>query len=417
MQDRNSRAIIRAMRYIYPVLGVGVGIGIFYAASVSLWTLLSLLPYANDPDALVAFRRDVLVERVLEYPAVGEVLSDVAPEARLFSRIAIIRKGEGVAIAGLPHIVDQLHVSDLLVSNGWSVTRLGHLVIARKGIPESGRVSIAAVQKGLHAIWQNVAIQRAPLAPLVIVHVRANTFSMINKSQHVVIWRNGTAVCMAGTSGDGAVAAPSFPCRALLEQAPDAFLFSAPGWALNVLPREMRDALEHHIRERFFFTNSQPALLDHLSRFDRVHYTEQGSDIVLGSTDSAPDFLGAVERWIRAEQAFERIEKRAFRLPDGTIGYEYIPVASDTPFEVNIEYPACRKGPIREHVVHLCVGDESVYITTGGDDPTQLQTVDPQLLWQVVVRRFSLTDALAVDAVMEGADGTYQVAFQLHDIE
>src|SRR3989344_1028274 len=84
-----------------------------------------------------------------------------------------------------------------------------------------------------------------------------------------------------------------------------------------------------------------------LAQFERATFITSGTDqAALVVSDTADQFSLAATTWVEEEDRRTRLVNRAFRLPDGTIGYERIP-GEARPAWTSPDAEGCR-GPFEE---------------------------------------------------------------------
>lgn len=328
-----------------------LGLAIISATVVfvhSLWFLWALLP-AN---ATLRFALDRTQPSQLE-PAVPQYVPlahDLEPLTKHSSRFAYALTPHEQVLVVLPALNAQISLPQSLAQAGWQVERLGLIIRAQRGQKEDHQPSFtAAVQP---ALADSLRWQR-PLRPLALLESQGVTAIARRTHREITI-----TVQPAGTI---------FPERATTSQAaPDAIALVVPGSILKQLPRSLVLAWNSLLRQKFGFIKTKPDIMEELSDYSTVLLGVQGKTVTVGVADAQAitTFASTVQRWSEDEDRYNRPVKRAFRLPDGSLGYELVPGPSRLVFQPDSVAAACLEPIAGRATVTLCHHDNRLVVAT-----------------------------------------------------
>lgn len=123
-------------------------------------------------------------------------------------------------------------------------------------------------------------------------------------------------------------------------------VMSVTAEGLDVLPESMALALNQYILEQLMITYTTPDILQNLLAGSSVALIEDHRGFLLAVSGLNSERRAEVQRFIRNEAAYDYPQKKAFLLPDGTLGYQYVPNIE----AVTLEYATDEKGCVRSDV-------------------------------------------------------------------
>lgn len=232
-----------------------------------------------------------------------------------YSRLVIVpRLGESQAIrAGL-------------TEDGWKVQRAGLLLIAERGLsrtPDSLADWAKASWEGFHQAGSAVVWQGLPARPILLAATHdsrlipglpapSHLVGRRQRGQLQLVWGRGGAWPKPGRS-------------AHFQGDSQDLLALVPGYVLKLLPQGLTSIWNAWLAEKLHFSHTHPNLMAALSSFDHVIVKNSGENVTLGAIGNPEKFLALAESWFSQETAASQPVTAAFRLPDGTLGYEERP--------------------------------------------------------------------------------------------
>lgn len=101
-----------------------------------------------------------------------------------------------------------------------------------------------------------------------------------------------------------------------------------PSAFLAHIPVDIQEKLQDTVKVNLSLTKSRPDIINSLQQAKAFTYLEgefEGQAALGVIEDTGTSFMQAVKGWIALERGYLSPVTQAFRLPDGTIGHEYIP--------------------------------------------------------------------------------------------
>ncbi|MEK7499642.1 MAG: hypothetical protein AAB649_03480 [Patescibacteria group bacterium] len=294
--------------------------------SSSLWFLRALLP-ENSGEYTVGYKNSFVNSSSL-VRGIQEKYASILPiGVGNFNRFVYTKDGQAQYIVGIPKVLHQLSLAQELRAQSYTVHRLGYILLASKGSTETSSNSFMALGKTLSAVF----IHGLPISGEFILQ-NSNTGSESNalyieqnsSSLHAVVHTNSSNFIRGNT-------------KRLPEKStqPEATFITLQKNALNVFPTEFIAAVESKVSELMHFTKTHPKTLQSLlSENESVILSIKESSVALGVVSNGEKTAGLIQSWMDAEQGTRHPQKKAFSLPDKSIGYEFIPGKSNAHFSI-----------------------------------------------------------------------------------
>jgi hypothetical protein len=228
---------------------------------------------------------------------------------------------EVVRLAILPKLTQQISLELKLEQEGWVVERRGLVLQAHLRSSSSGG------QARQESNWQQS-------------HLRAlrniSRPRMLGKKGEInwVAYKTGQQEVQVAIKMEGQPASPagrpegSFKQLEASEVGDREMLVQAPGQVWQQVPAKWRELVEGEIASRLDFVYTKPNFLAAFARAAQAWLWLSGEEkVVVGIKDplNAEAWRRQAEEWLQEEERRERSETQAFRLPDGTLGWEKIP--------------------------------------------------------------------------------------------
>lgn len=339
-------------QWIAPCAG-SLGLAIISATVVfvhSLWFLWALLP-AN---ATLRFALDRTQPSQLE-PAVPQYVPlahDLEPLTKHSSRFAYALTPHEQVLVVLPALNAQISLPQSLAQAGWQVERLGLIIRAQRGQKEDqARPSFtAAIQP---ALADSIGWHR-PLRPLALLESQGVTAIARRTHREITITVQPIGAIFPQTGATTSQAAP------------DAIALVVPGSTLKQLPSSLILGWNSLLRQKLGFIKTKPDIMEELSHYSTVLLAVQGKTATVGVADAQAitTFASTVQRWSEDESRYNRPVKRAFRLPDGSLGYELVPGPPQLVFQPDSVAAACLEPIAGRATVTLCHHNNRLVVAT-----------------------------------------------------
>ncbi len=319
----------------------------------SLWFLFALLPETGKEarrigyeDAALAFTGSRMREAVRKtIPVPEESITNVRS-------IVYQQDDRGETVIVIPRLSAQTTVRSRLDEDGWVSRRLGLIVIAYKSSGQGVNAQGVRPIRALGKVFQKVALQRLPLHPQA-------AFQLISSDS------NGQSVAMYAQKNQGGIhgvislqQGNFLPgTRGRTEgsyNSQETSFVSLQSDILSIIPNNFQAILETALAKDLGFQKTSPAILSDLLAIGPVTIAKRGEESAVGMFSEDSAIAERMNTWIAAEQSVRHPQRRAFALPDNTIGYEYIPGKVETSFSLNEGKNNCFPSRGYDEQVFLC---------------------------------------------------------------
>lgn len=268
-----------------------------------------------------------------------------------------------------------------LKSAGWQTQWYGPWLLAGQGGPAQHR-SFWQASRGRWPGYNPLFIAEGTL-PVLDKPVRA-VATAVGPEWRIVVQEVGGAdqyvvlpVLPAGQAGGRQV----LPDRAPQLVGEETAELSLTGALLTGLPDSLKNTWNEHLRDKFGFTKTKPDFMAELNHYQRLQLTLRRQGARLAVFDENERWRAAVRRWVEEEERQWRIQKRSFRLPDGTFGVEYVPGPRQAVFTPSIVHSNCSEAMVQERHFWLCGKDYSLF--TSAED--LLVTLPPPTAVEIIL--------------------------------
>jgi hypothetical protein len=111
--------------------------------------------------------------------------------------------------------------------------------------------------------------------------------------------------------------------------------------ARSVFSKAALDSWNEILITSFGFAKTRPAIFQSLLGGESffIHLDDIG--VAIGLTDTSQAFISSAQKWLEEEERRHRLVTRAFRLPDGTIGFEQVAGEPASILSLDPSLPQC----------------------------------------------------------------------------
>ena len=357
--------------------------GLTYLAT-SAWFLWGLLPEGNSQLFVETSGKagSVLATAASRYELLQYLPFNPA-QARRFA-YAVSDGHHRLAIT--PGLGRGGEISATLERNGWKVQRIGFLLFAENGgssLPQSwafwGQAGLRGFKQAVKAVvWERLPARPAILARTADAHLipgLPTPSRLLGRRQQnllQVVWQNGNDWRRSERLS-----------QPLTDS--DTIFILVPGQALTLLPKGLAGNWNTWLAENLKLSHTQPNLLADLTTLDRLVMESSGDTITVGAQGNPENFLSMAETWFSQEKAASQPVTRAFRLPDGTLGYEKQPAPPPKIFGPP-GADGCRVSQERAVAAfRLCQAGNLAFLTTSPELAllTKLSHLPAEHSWQI----------------------------------
>ncbi len=278
------------------------------------------------------------LSRAVEQRLLAEDVTMILP---LFSRYVVASAADHHILAGLPRLAVQPTIAGRLRGEGWQVHRLGWFVVAeRSALPhQSSYYWQRAAQAGA-SLLTSMFKHPQTTHPLMLLEIEVGAWPFIDQPYSALAYREQDGIrvyVQQNTNPDQAFVKG----RTGSTEPSDNLEIIAPGRLLILAPESMKSRWDEQLLARFHFLNTKPLFTKVLSSQSLIGIAGQEDHLAIGVRQGTSEFTSQVREWISEELSYQYTEKRAFLLPDGTLGYEYVSTATQPTFRPSQSNPAC----------------------------------------------------------------------------
>lgn len=176
------------------------------------------------------------------------------------------------------------------------------------------------------AALKTIALSPVPIQPALIAQ-----FRVANESVFMTGVRDNNALNLVTSSSLDQLGQAPFIISINndeLSQSSDVIKIDVPGVALDFLPMNVRNEWNKKLLAVLHFNNTKPDIMGELDKHGQVIIRIDGDGAAIGiegTDEEKASFTKKIRSWLQDEERYGRPVRRAFKLPDGTLGYELVP--------------------------------------------------------------------------------------------
>lgn len=307
-------------------------IGLFLCAvsvsfSFSLWFLRALLP-ENSGQYSVGYKNSFL-EYSPEIKGIQESYANMLPNGvGNFNRFVYTKNGEVESIAGIPQLIHQFSLAQDLQAQSYTVRRIGWILLASKRGAVRSSNPFVAMAKTFGFVFKGGL-------PVHVQFVFQKNGDKDNTSNALYVEENrGSMHAVVHANSSEFVGSHAKRLQVSSMQSEITFVTLRRD-TFPSIPSGFLVAVENKLSELMHFTKTHPRILHSLlSRNEAVILSVKESSVALGVVSTDDTTASLVQSWMHEEQGTRHPQKKAFALPDKSIGYEFIPGTSNAHFSL-----------------------------------------------------------------------------------
>jgi hypothetical protein len=287
-----------------------------------------------------------------------------------FYSLVYVQDGAQEYITGIPRVSKQFVAASILQSTGWTPHRVGWIILGNRERKDEGEVRSYGITKALKAFTKATLVKRLPMSPVLVVRTQAGErpiafHTTYSKGTMHVVASNDSFEFVGGTA-----------IQRKGEESTEKGLFVAlPSYMLSLINQEFLLTLESSIAQSLHFEKTTPSLLTSIPFGKGIYLGMQHEDIAIGTEEAGDAFTTKISERMNAEQGNRHPSKKAFSLPDRTIGYEYVPGAANVRFNASESSAStCLPSEGYDEKLFLCGTQEAAILASREDTGKQLLT-------------------------------------------
>ncbi len=309
--------------FLYVLIPLLVVVVIALWIHLSTWFLWSLLPESDIKIALNYTQPGtaMISDLLLLSPLHGE-LQPVINQAR---RIAYLQNNDASAIAVIPSnpflFSERSRVKQQLIANNWQTSSYGLIIIGKKGPTPVNSLPVI-----LRETYRKLYSRQFPYQPAVIAVNKSDALSpgiILDAALIGVATNRGQEIkfAFAQTLSDLPVFSITSPP---LPAGDDYLSLNLSGTNIQSIVAQFNLKWDDLLSTKLGLIKTKPALTALLASQQTVSLTISGSNISIAMIGEPNTLKNTISHWLSNEEAFSRPQKNAFKLPDGTLGYELV---------------------------------------------------------------------------------------------
>ncbi len=314
-----------------------------------------------------------------------------------FSRYVTGIQAKGTVLVGLPTLRYQFTARERLKQSGWQVERIGWLLRAQRGDNQQpGKNALQQAGRAVQFLFRHVAKQEQPFQPLALVAVQAKSLPLFDRDYVAVISLNKDTISVKAAfdtySWDSV---PAGGIRATSAGLGSEQLFVLiPGKMFGRIPDKIFEETEARWLEDFGFRKTKPPLLSEFITQPQLFLRRSTREIAFGIEGDSQLFMKRIKEWFGKEVARDDPVRRAFNLPDGTVGFEYVAGKPVQPFTSSKSREGCEVATIRARQTWLCRAADFVILSSPDPVENDQMEVSDDGWWRINVPSQLLTSAV-----------------------
>lgn len=177
-------------------------------------------------------------------------------------------------------------------------------------------------------------------------------------------------------------------------EAPESgFVVRLPGEFITILPKDIQGQWNQYLSQKISLTSVKANIVQEMGKYSEITIWTSGgdsNDVVLTTVGDPRQWQQIVFGWVRQEQEYRQPVTAAFRLPDGTLGYERRPAENipGTLFSEAASQPGCVQDQSLGKLLFFCQSGSTSSFGTKLLDTSQVASRGD---WEVFLGKGILT--------------------------
>ncbi|MBI3255902.1 MAG: hypothetical protein HYZ63_02930 [Candidatus Andersenbacteria bacterium] len=315
--------------------GIALSIGIVLYTTLSTWFYWSLLPTTGNI-AISAESGRHLGSFIALADSAALPAEHVMMYTRVASRLAYTDGPNGQFLIMLPKLLLHGQAKEMVIKEGWQYQKFGIMLIAKRGTGSEelgAKTQVSSIVRAFWLPWQQLLWHGQAFRPPVVIVAKPDAINGL---------KNGLVATSQYQEG-GVYAKITFTYPATPEfseiqhinkatadnNTPYNFL-ALQRQMLAYIPTRQKNTLLHSIISQIGFTKTNDRLVKEVADMPSITLYQNAGHASLGSQENAEVFMKTARAWVESEDAYNYPQRRAFKLPDGTLGYETRPSKPDS---------------------------------------------------------------------------------------
>lgn len=337
---------------------------------ISLWFLWYLLPEEKIKIAVNSTQpgSQIITDILSAFP----IKEDTVKLLNSAKRYSYAQTDKGSVIALVPKNPFLFKDRNLLINelrnNNWHTINFGLVIIGKNN---NSTPNLSSLRSVIINTYNKLLSRQHPYKPTIIAQSNNSSIPLLSGDTAlvgVVSRKNKEFKAIIAPSLSNmpnfSISGPALPNQA------NHLTINIPGKSINAVSTKFSNEWNDIIYSKLGFSATSPPIISYMAVQQTSSMTitnEKAALAMIGDTNS---LKGVFHQWMQEEEAHSRPQKHAFRLPDGTIGYELI--KGETQPVLSAPDSSGCLAPISEAIkLWLCQNDKGISIATSRADAMQ----------------------------------------------
>lgn len=369
---------------LYTAVGITVILVLGYIITHSLWFLSQFVP--RDSNILWAQKGNYPLIELLNSHAglTGINLGQEGINSQDFGHLVLAKTGNSTQLVGRSKSIFQAaRIQQDLQQQGWQVQAIGSFISAQTGATTDVLTGKVLLSRSWHGILQLINHVKEGINPIGIIHIGKNSIPLADTTYDATITTERQAIKVR-IKHPHSQTAPNIPPAKNDPAAVNMGLqFALPGKMLSHIPSNLQSSSLAKVLGDLHITRKQTDLTKIIKEATYIAGTsnQQGSAVAIQANKG--NLGSTLQGIVVAEEGYYHPKRHAFRLPDGSIGFELRPSTPPTVWsQVN---ESCGYYSGQEHQWWVCSNDTIGSIGTNQEVAQKLLVNYDPNIWIVIV--------------------------------
>jgi hypothetical protein len=289
---------------------------------LSLWFLWNLSP--SGEIQVVVDQSNQAIASSLPKVLPSEI-KEIAPGSTISRKFSFYKHNDKITILAIPahpflfssHKALTNHFNNM----GWSSYHLGLIIIAE---PEGKQALNSLSHTWFRSLRELIRFDR-PFHPFIIAELASDSILFIDTRIALIGYaKQGPSINILTAPTESELSQNNIDNYTQTKKV-DELQVAIKSQSLGLLPVEMQQQWNVFYAESFGFHKTKPKFIESLFQHETIYLGYQSNNPVIVIKNNPQQFIDTAKEWVQDEESYSRPQKRAFQLPDKTLGYEQIP--------------------------------------------------------------------------------------------
>ncbi len=289
---------------------------------LSLWFLWNLLPSGEIRLAVDQSNKSIADPLTKLLPT---RIKDIALDPTISSKFAFSKHNNKTTLLAIPShpflFSSHKELTDYFHNKGWSSYHLGLIIVAQ---PENKQGLNSPISAWFRSVRELIKFDR-PLHPFFIAEATPDSISFIDAPLALISHTKQGGIINVLTAPTEREISENNITQHTQSIKVNELQVAINSQSLRLLPVEMQQQWDVFYAKSLGFIKTKPKIIELLLRHEAIYLSSQDSSPVIAVSNNSQQFINNIKEWVQIEESYSRPQKRAFKLPDKTLGYEQVP--------------------------------------------------------------------------------------------